>query len=77
MSFLQPLTLYPTLFSDLSAGFFESLEFIYGKCPHPLLLTFLRFDYHVFCEFTICLLKNPSILYWAIFFDLNEDFFDN
>jgi hypothetical protein len=45
--------------------------------PHPLLLTFLRFDYHVFCEFTICLLKNPSILYWAIFFDLSTAFFDN
>ena len=64
------LTLYSTLFFRLDETF--SHVFI----PHPLLLTFFRFDYHVFCEFTICLLKNPSILYWAFFWDLTTNFFD-
>ena len=54
-----------------------TIPFLNEMYPHPLLLTFLRFECHVFYGFTICLLKTPSILYWAIFFDLNEDFFDN
>ena len=48
-----------------------------GMYFYLLLLTFLRFECHVFYGFTICLLKNPSILYWAIFFDLTTAFFDN
>ena len=48
---------------------------------HPLLLTFFRFDYHVFFEFTICLLKNPSpyiphfFAIWAPIFSTINKFF--
>ena len=66
------LNLYSTLFFRLDEAF---QTFSLCNTPHPLLLTFLRFDYHLFYEFTICLPKNPSILYWAIFLRFDNQVF--
>jgi len=74
-------TLYPTLFCNLTTFslrktislyiphyFFAWTKLFLNKMyPHPLLLTFFRFERRFFEELTNYLLKNPSILYWAFF----------
>ena len=62
------LTLYSTLFFRL----YETFSHVF--IPHPLLLTFFRFERRFFWQLTNCLPKNPSILYWAFFWDLTTAF---
>jgi hypothetical protein len=47
-----------------------------NKCLHFIFHTIFSFVRRFFWQLTNCLLKNPSILYWAFFWDLTTNFFD-